>query len=110
MKKEVKVIDPSGNMYYNWLFCITLPVMYNWTMIIARYLYIFVDLDLLLVSELTDLTVWSRAPRDIPPFSASGCKERLYYSQRVFLTSGVDALVPSILGNLVLGWGVGGYF
>ncbi|XP_025743446.1 cyclic nucleotide-gated channel alpha-1 [Callorhinus ursinus] len=35
-KKEVTVIDPSGNMYYNWLFCITLPVMYNWTMIIAR--------------------------------------------------------------------------
>nr|Q62927.1 RecName: Full=cGMP-gated cation channel alpha-1; AltName: Full=Cyclic nucleotide-gated cation channel 1; AltName: Full=Cyclic nucleotide-gated channel alpha-1; Short=CNG channel alpha-1; Short=CNG-1; Short=CNG1; AltName: Full=Cyclic nucleotide-gated channel, photoreceptor; AltName: Full=Rod photoreceptor cGMP-gated channel subunit alpha [Rattus norvegicus]AAA92110.1 rod photoreceptor cyclic GMP-gated cation channel alpha subunit [Rattus norvegicus] len=35
-KKEVVVIDPSGNMYYNWLFCITLPVMYNWTMIIAR--------------------------------------------------------------------------
>ncbi|GAB5570842.1 cGMP-gated cation channel alpha-1 [Prionailurus iriomotensis] len=35
-KKEVTVIDPSGNIYYNWLFCITLPVMYNWTMIIAR--------------------------------------------------------------------------
>nr|XP_020014016.1 cGMP-gated cation channel alpha-1 [Castor canadensis] len=35
-KKEVAVIDPSGNVYYNWLFCITLPVMYNWTMIIAR--------------------------------------------------------------------------
>ncbi|XP_004469815.2 cyclic nucleotide-gated channel alpha-1 [Dasypus novemcinctus] len=35
-KKEVMVIDPSGNIYYNWLFCITLPVMYNWTMIIAR--------------------------------------------------------------------------
>ncbi|XP_019480155.1 PREDICTED: cGMP-gated cation channel alpha-1 [Hipposideros armiger] len=35
-KKEVLVIDPSGNTYYNWLFCITLPVMYNWTMVIAR--------------------------------------------------------------------------
>ncbi|KAJ1215021.1 hypothetical protein NDU88_002631 [Pleurodeles waltl] len=35
-KKEVFVIDPSGNTYYNWLFCITMPVMYNWTMIIAR--------------------------------------------------------------------------
>ncbi|XP_053433718.1 cGMP-gated cation channel alpha-1 [Nycticebus coucang] len=35
-KKEVMVIDPSGNTYYNWLFCITIPVMYNWTMIIAR--------------------------------------------------------------------------
>ncbi|KAM8967927.1 cyclic nucleotide-gated channel alpha-1 [Sarcophilus harrisii] len=35
-KKEVTVIDPAGNTYYNWLFCIAMPVMYNWTMIIAR--------------------------------------------------------------------------
>uniref|UniRef100_H3A9A8 Cyclic nucleotide gated channel subunit alpha 1 n=2 Tax=Latimeria chalumnae TaxID=7897 RepID=H3A9A8_LATCH len=35
-KKEIYVIDPAGNMYYNWLLCITIPVMYNWTMIIAR--------------------------------------------------------------------------
>ncbi|NXE76426.1 CNG3 protein, partial [Cochlearius cochlearius] len=35
-KKDIFVIDPAGNMYYNWLFCITMPVMYNWTMIIAR--------------------------------------------------------------------------
>uniref|UniRef100_A0A8C6YZA5 Cyclic nucleotide gated channel subunit alpha 1 n=1 Tax=Nothoprocta perdicaria TaxID=30464 RepID=A0A8C6YZA5_NOTPE len=35
-KKEIFIIDPAGNMYYHWLFCITMPVMYNWTMIIAR--------------------------------------------------------------------------
>ncbi|NXP43413.1 CNG3 protein, partial [Heliornis fulica] len=35
-KKEIFIIDPAGNLYYNWLFCITMPVMYNWTMIIAR--------------------------------------------------------------------------
>ncbi|NXB60940.1 CNG3 protein, partial [Struthidea cinerea] len=35
-KKDIFTIDPAGNMYYNWLFCITMPVMYNWTMIIAR--------------------------------------------------------------------------
>nr|XP_061792004.1 cyclic nucleotide gated channel subunit alpha 1a [Nerophis lumbriciformis] len=34
--KELFVINPAGNIYYNWLFIITLPVMYNWTMIIAR--------------------------------------------------------------------------
>uniref|UniRef100_F6SPJ8 Cyclic nucleotide-gated channel alpha-1 n=1 Tax=Ornithorhynchus anatinus TaxID=9258 RepID=F6SPJ8_ORNAN len=34
--REVLVIDPSGNTYYRWLFCITLPVMYNWTIIVAR--------------------------------------------------------------------------
>ncbi|XP_019382185.1 PREDICTED: cGMP-gated cation channel alpha-1 [Gavialis gangeticus] len=35
-KKDIFIVDPAGNMYYNWLFCITMPVMYNWTMIIAR--------------------------------------------------------------------------
>ncbi|NXY64811.1 CNG3 protein, partial [Callaeas wilsoni] len=35
-KKDTFTIDPAGNIYYNWLFCITMPVMYNWTMIIAR--------------------------------------------------------------------------
>ncbi|XP_070684018.1 cyclic nucleotide gated channel subunit alpha 1a [Pempheris klunzingeri] len=34
--KELFVINPAGNLYYNWLFIITIPVMYNWTMIIAR--------------------------------------------------------------------------
>lgn len=34
--KEVYVIDPAGNTYYNWLFIITCPVMYNWVLIIAR--------------------------------------------------------------------------
>uniref|UniRef100_A0A8C4AW99 Cyclic nucleotide-binding domain-containing protein n=1 Tax=Denticeps clupeoides TaxID=299321 RepID=A0A8C4AW99_9TELE len=34
--KEIYVIDPAGNIYYNWLFIITIPVMYNWTLIIAR--------------------------------------------------------------------------
>ncbi|KAF0037377.1 hypothetical protein F2P81_010251 [Scophthalmus maximus] len=34
--KELFVINPAGNLYYNWLFVITLPVMYNWTTIIAR--------------------------------------------------------------------------
>ncbi len=36
--KEIEVVDPAGNMYYNWLFVITCPVMYNWILIIARCL------------------------------------------------------------------------
>lgn len=104
-KKEVMVIDPSGNTYYNWLFCITLPVMYNWTMIIARFLCIFVDLIVLLISKLTDLTVWLRALQDIPLFSTTGYKEALHYFQCVFLGSGVGALVPNISGNPVPAWG-----
>ncbi|XP_045072087.1 cGMP-gated cation channel alpha-1-like [Coregonus clupeaformis] len=34
--KEAFVINPAGSLYYNWLLIITIPVMYNWTMIIAR--------------------------------------------------------------------------
>ncbi|XP_068613022.1 cyclic nucleotide-gated channel rod photoreceptor subunit alpha-like [Brachionichthys hirsutus] len=34
--QEIFVINPAGNLYYHWLFIITIPVMYNWTMIIAR--------------------------------------------------------------------------
>lgn len=36
-KKEVFVIDPSSNMYYNWLTIIAAPVFYNWCMLICRY-------------------------------------------------------------------------
>lgn len=82
-KKEVMVIDPSGNTYYNWLFCITLPVMYNWTLIIARSLYIFVDLSSLPVFRLTDLTVWPRALLAYL-FSSSQVVTRLYVVLNVF--------------------------
>nr|XP_020444115.1 cGMP-gated cation channel alpha-1 isoform X2 [Monopterus albus] len=34
--QEVTVIDPAGDTYYHWLLVITIPVMYNWTLIIAR--------------------------------------------------------------------------
>ncbi|CAL8378467.1 unnamed protein product, partial [Boreogadus saida] len=52
--KEIKVIDPAGNTYYHWLAIVTLPVMYNWTLIIARasfeelqtdYLMLWIFLD-----------------------------------------------------------------
>ncbi|XP_048411159.1 cyclic nucleotide-gated channel rod photoreceptor subunit alpha isoform X2 [Stegostoma tigrinum] len=36
MIPTLPILDPAGNMYYNWLLIITMPVMYNWTMIIAR--------------------------------------------------------------------------
>ncbi|XP_037533060.1 cyclic nucleotide-gated channel rod photoreceptor subunit alpha [Nematolebias whitei] len=34
--RDITVFDPAGNTYYHWLFIITIPVMYNWTVIIAR--------------------------------------------------------------------------
>lgn len=31
------MIDPSSNMYYNWLTVIAAPVFYNWCMLVCRY-------------------------------------------------------------------------
>ncbi|XP_068535415.1 cyclic nucleotide-gated channel alpha-1 [Anas acuta] len=53
-KKEIFIIDPAGNMYYNWLFCITMPVMYNWTMIIARACFDELQHDYLVVWFIVD--------------------------------------------------------
>ncbi|KAJ3584923.1 hypothetical protein NHX12_013646 [Muraenolepis orangiensis] len=63
--KEITVIDPAGNTYYHWLLVITIPVMYNWTLIIARacfeelqtdylMLWIFLDYssDLLYIADM----------------------------------------------------------
>lgn len=36
-KKEIFVIDPSSNIYYNWLTIIAAPVFYNWCMLVCRY-------------------------------------------------------------------------
>uniref|UniRef100_A0A3Q2ZEA0 Cyclic nucleotide gated channel subunit alpha 1 n=1 Tax=Hippocampus comes TaxID=109280 RepID=A0A3Q2ZEA0_HIPCM len=48
-KKEVadSMVDPAGNTYYHWLLIITLPVMYNWTFIIARACFEELQMDYL---------------------------------------------------------------
>ncbi|NXD16618.1 CNG3 protein, partial [Nothocercus nigrocapillus] len=53
-KKEIFIIDPAGNIYYHWLFCITMPVMYNWTMIIARACFEELQNDYLAVWFIAD--------------------------------------------------------
>ncbi|XP_010218049.1 PREDICTED: cGMP-gated cation channel alpha-1 [Tinamus guttatus] len=53
-KAEIFIIDPAGNMYYHWLFCITMPVMYNWTMIIARACFEELQNDYLAIWFITD--------------------------------------------------------
>ncbi|KAF3837581.1 hypothetical protein F7725_005045 [Dissostichus mawsoni] len=63
--KEVTIVDPASNLYYHWLGLITIPVMYNWTLIIARacleelqsdylYFWFFVDFlcDLLYIADM----------------------------------------------------------
>uniref|UniRef100_A0AAX7V4V7 Cyclic nucleotide-binding domain-containing protein n=1 Tax=Astatotilapia calliptera TaxID=8154 RepID=A0AAX7V4V7_ASTCA len=52
--KEITVIDPAGNMYYYWLGVITIPVMYNWTLIIARACFEELQTDYLIFWFLLD--------------------------------------------------------
>ncbi|XP_069748643.1 cyclic nucleotide-gated channel cone photoreceptor subunit alpha [Narcine bancroftii] len=35
-KKDMYIIDPAENLYYRWLSIITLPVLYNWCMLVSR--------------------------------------------------------------------------
>ncbi|MEE6470505.1 hypothetical protein FKM82_008989 [Ascaphus truei] len=35
-KKEVFVIDPASNLYYRWLSIISIPVLYNWCLLVCR--------------------------------------------------------------------------
>uniref|UniRef100_A0A8C0YFV6 Cyclic nucleotide gated channel subunit alpha 1 n=1 Tax=Cyprinus carpio carpio TaxID=630221 RepID=A0A8C0YFV6_CYPCA len=51
---EIQVVDPAGNMYYNWLFVITCPVMYNWVLIIARACYEELQTDYLILWFILD--------------------------------------------------------
>ncbi|XP_078137876.1 cyclic nucleotide-gated channel rod photoreceptor subunit alpha [Centroberyx gerrardi] len=54
--KEIRVIDPAGNTYYHWLAIITIPVMYNWTLIIARACFEELQTDYLMYWFVVDLT------------------------------------------------------
>ncbi|XP_074671133.1 cyclic nucleotide-gated channel alpha-3 isoform X3 [Strix aluco] len=44
-KKEIFVIDPSSNIYYNWLTIIAAPVFYNWCMIVCRACFDELQID-----------------------------------------------------------------
>ncbi|XP_053561433.1 cyclic nucleotide-gated cation channel alpha-3 [Bombina bombina] len=35
-KKEIFVIDPASNFYYRWLSIVSIPVLYNWCLLVCR--------------------------------------------------------------------------
>uniref|UniRef100_A0A668A4E2 Cyclic nucleotide gated channel subunit alpha 1 n=1 Tax=Myripristis murdjan TaxID=586833 RepID=A0A668A4E2_9TELE len=53
--KLITAIDPAGNTYYYWLGIITMPVMYNWTLIIARACFEELQTDYLMYWFFVDL-------------------------------------------------------
>ncbi|XP_061816472.2 cyclic nucleotide-gated channel rod photoreceptor subunit alpha [Nerophis lumbriciformis] len=67
--QEITVVDPAGNTYYHWLFIITVPVMYNWTIIIARACFEELQTDYVLYWFLLDF-----------------CCDLLYLADMVFRT------------------------
>ncbi|XP_063740274.1 cyclic nucleotide gated channel subunit alpha 1a isoform X2 [Eleginops maclovinus] len=54
--KEIFILNPAGNLYYNWLLVITLPVMYNWTMIIVRASFEELQRDYIIYWVILDYT------------------------------------------------------
>uniref|UniRef100_A0A3B3TH24 Cyclic nucleotide gated channel subunit alpha 1 n=1 Tax=Paramormyrops kingsleyae TaxID=1676925 RepID=A0A3B3TH24_9TELE len=53
-KIEIYVTDPASNRYYHWLIVITMPVMYNWTLIIARACFEELQQDYLILWFIVD--------------------------------------------------------
>uniref|UniRef100_UPI00398F6D63 cyclic nucleotide-gated channel cone photoreceptor subunit alpha n=1 Tax=Pristiophorus japonicus TaxID=55135 RepID=UPI00398F6D63 len=55
-KKEVYVIDPAENLYYRWLSIITVPIMYNWCMLVCRACFDELQIKYLTVWLVLDYT------------------------------------------------------
>ncbi|XP_074153423.1 cyclic nucleotide-gated channel alpha-3 isoform X1 [Sminthopsis crassicaudata] len=55
-KKEIFMIDPSSNLYYRWLTIISMPVFYNWCMLVCRACFDELQSDYLMTWLILDYT------------------------------------------------------
>uniref|UniRef100_A0A8C9FX56 Cyclic nucleotide-binding domain-containing protein n=1 Tax=Pavo cristatus TaxID=9049 RepID=A0A8C9FX56_PAVCR len=113
-KKEVFVIDPSSNMYYNWLTIIAAPVFYNWCMLICRACFDELQIDhiklWLFLDYCSDIIyVFDMFVRFRTGFLEQGLlvkdekKLRDHYTQTVQFKLDVLSLLPTDLAYLKLG-------
>ncbi|XP_042723163.1 cyclic nucleotide-gated cation channel alpha-3 isoform X1 [Lagopus leucura] len=113
-KKEVFVIDPSSNMYYNWLTIIAAPVFYNWCMLICRACFDELQVDhiklWLFLDYCSDIIyVFDMFVRFRTGFLEQGLlvkdekKLRDNYTQTVQFKLDVLSLLPTDLAYLKLG-------
>ncbi|XP_010725872.1 cyclic nucleotide-gated cation channel alpha-3 isoform X1 [Meleagris gallopavo] len=113
-KKEVFVIDPSSNMYYNWLTIIAAPVFYNWCMLICRACFDELQIDhiklWLFLDYCSDIIyVFDMFVRFRTGFLEQGLlvkdekKLRDNYTQTVQFKLDVLSLLPTDLAYLKLG-------
>ncbi|XP_032297473.1 cyclic nucleotide-gated cation channel alpha-3 isoform X1 [Coturnix japonica] len=113
-KKEVFVIDPSSNMYYNWLTIIAAPVFYNWCMLICRACFDELQIDhiklWLFLDYCSDIIyVFDMFVRFRTGFLEQGLlvkdekKLRDHYTQTTQFKLDVLSLLPTDLAYLKLG-------
>ncbi|CAF90330.1 unnamed protein product [Tetraodon nigroviridis] len=112
--KEIAVIDPAGNSYYYWLFVITVPVMYNWTLIIARacfeelqtdyvVFWFIVDFicDLIYIADMVFRTRTAYLEQGLLVKDEQKLRER--YTQSFQFKLDLVSMIPTDLLYLVLG-------
>ncbi|XP_066032644.1 cyclic nucleotide-gated channel alpha-3 isoform X3 [Chamaea fasciata] len=113
-KKEVFVIDPSSNLYYNWLTVIAAPVFYNWCMLVCRACFDELQMDhikmWLFLDYLSDIIyVIDMVVRFRTGFLEQGLlvkdekKLREHYTKTVQFKLDVLSLVPTDLAYFKLG-------
>ncbi|XP_066401301.1 cyclic nucleotide-gated channel alpha-3 isoform X1 [Molothrus aeneus] len=113
-KKEVFVIDPSSNLYYNWLTVIAAPVFYNWCMLVCRACFDELQMDhvkiWLFLDYLSDIIyVIDMFVRFRTGFLEQGLlvqdekKLREHYTKTVQFKLDVLSLVPTDLAYFKLG-------
>ncbi|XP_025959023.1 cyclic nucleotide-gated cation channel alpha-3 isoform X2 [Dromaius novaehollandiae] len=113
-KKEIFVIDPSSNMYYNWLTIIAAPVFYNWCMIVCRACFDELQSDhvrlWLVLDYCSDIIyVFDMFVRFRTGFLEQGLlvrdekKLRHYYTKTIQFKLDMLSLLPTDLAYLKLG-------
>ncbi|XP_040975437.1 cyclic nucleotide-gated cation channel alpha-3 isoform X3 [Aquila chrysaetos chrysaetos] len=113
-KKEIFVIDPSSNIYYNWLTIIAAPVFYNWCMLVCRACFDELQVDhvklWLFLDYISDVIyVLDMFVRFRTGFLEQGLlvqdekKLRDHYTKTLQFKLDVLSLLPTDLGYLKLG-------
>ncbi|XP_053942087.1 cyclic nucleotide-gated cation channel alpha-3 isoform X3 [Cuculus canorus] len=113
-KKEIYVIDPSSNIYYNWLTIIAAPVFYNWCMLVCRACFDELQVDHIKLWLFLDygsdiIYVFDMFVRFRTGFLEQGLlvhdekKLRDHYTKTVQFKLDVLSLVPTDLAYLKLG-------
>ncbi|XP_009698148.1 PREDICTED: cyclic nucleotide-gated cation channel alpha-3 isoform X2 [Cariama cristata] len=114
-KKEIFVIDPSSNIYYNWLTIIAAPVFYNWCMLVCRAcfdelqfdhikLWLFLDYSSDIIYVLDMLVRFRTGFLEQGLLVQDEKKLRDHYTKTVQFKLDVLSLLPTDLAYLKLGF------